>query len=259
MHSHINFGYSWYWTYGPLLVTAFVLPLLWLAFARKWPKPLLAILGAVTLWSVIAFLVMQFGLNMNGRTTLPTQSFLPSGSGRVLDMGAGTGRSSLMVLEARPGAFVVALDSFSDEYVHHFGNRENGKPVPDQGRERLLLNLKAAGVDQRAAIQAGDMRQMPIESATFDGVVSAYAIDHRTPADEARPSLCFPGPETRRSVSLMVIAKDLWLKFFDLGPLLMHTRLPGADRWAGLLRDSGFQVIESGTRPGTLYFLARKP
>jgi SAM-dependent methyltransferase len=259
MHSHINFGYSWYWTYGPLLVTAFVLPLLWLAFARKWPKPLLAILGAVTLWSVIAFLVMQFGLNMNGRTTLPTQSFLPSGSGRVLDMGAGTGRSSLMVLEARPGAFVVALDSFSDEYVHHFGNRENGKPVPDQGRERLLLNLKAAGVDQRAAIQAGDMRQMPIESATFDGVVSAYAIDHlnrdgRSKALAEASRVLKPGGQ----FLLMVIAKDLWLKL-TWGPLLMHTRLPGADRWAGLLRDSGFQVIESGTRPGTLYFLARKP
>jgi hypothetical protein len=56
----------------------------------------------------------------------------------------------------------------------------------------------------------------------------------------------------------MVIAKDLWLKL-TWGPLLMHARLPGPDLWAGLLRDAGFQVIESGTRPGTLYFLARKP
>jgi SAM-dependent methyltransferase len=259
MHSHINFGYAWYLTYGHLLVTAIVLPFFWLAFARKWPKPLLAILGAVTLWSVTAFLVMQFGLNMNGRAALPTQSFLPAGSGRVLDMGAGTGRSTLMVLEARPGAFVVALDSFSDEYVNHFGNRENGKPVPDQGRERLLLNLKAAGVDRRAAIQAGDMRQMPVESATFDGVVSAYAIDHLN-RDGSRKALA----EAYRVLKpggqflLMVIAKDLWLKL-TWGPLLMHARLPGPDLWAGLLRDAGFQVIESGTRPGTLYFLARKP
>src|ERR1035441_2948179 len=169
MHSHINFGYSWYWTYGHLLVTAIVLPLFGLGFAGKWPKLLVAILGAVTLWSVVAFLAVRFGVNMNGRMPLPTESFLPSGSGRVLDMGAGTGRSTLMALEARPRTFVVALDRLSGDDTRHFGNRENGKQVPDQGRQRLLENLKAAGVEQRAAIQAGDMRQMPIESASFDG------------------------------------------------------------------------------------------
>ncbi|HUE23209.1 MAG TPA: class I SAM-dependent methyltransferase [Bryobacteraceae bacterium] len=259
MYSHINFGYAWYWTYGHLLVTAIFLPLFWLAWIRKWPKPLLAILGAVTLWSIAAFLVMRLGMNMNGRAPLPTEAFLPSGSGRVLDMGAGTGRSTLMVLEARPRAFVMALDSFSDEYVHHFGNPENGKPVPDQGRERLLLNLKTAGVDQRATIQAGDMRQMPIESAAFDGIVSAYAIDHlnrdgRTKALGEAARVLKPGGQ----FLLMVIAKDLWMDL-TWGPLLMHARLPGRDCWEGFLRDAGFQVLESGTRPATLYFLARKP
>jgi ubiquinone/menaquinone biosynthesis C-methylase UbiE len=259
MHSHINFGYAWYWTFGHLAVTAIALPLLWLGFARKWPKLLLALLGAVTLWSLAAFATVQTRLNMNGRASLPTESFLPSGGGRVLDMGAGTGRSTLMVLEARPRAFVVALDSFSDQYVRHFGDRQDGKQVPDQGRDRLLENLHAAGVAERAGIQAGDMRQMPIASESFDAVVSAYAIDHlnrdgRTQAlGEARRVLK-PGGQ----FLLMVIAKDLWVKF-TWGPLFMHTRLPGLDRWTGFLRDAGFQVVESGTRPATLYFLARKP
>src|ERR1022692_4227692 len=166
MHSHINFGYSWYWTYGHLLVTAIVLPLFWLRLAPQWAQLPGGVLRAGTPSSVVAFLAVRFGVNMNGRMPLPTESFLPSGSGRVLDMGAGTGRSTLMVLEGRPRTFVVALDSFSEEYVSHFGNQENGKQVPDQGRQRLLENLKAAGVEQRAAIQAGDMRQMPIESAS---------------------------------------------------------------------------------------------
>jgi ubiquinone/menaquinone biosynthesis C-methylase UbiE len=259
MHSHINFGYAWYWTYGHLLVAAIALPLLCLAFARKWPKPLLAVLGAVAVWALVAFVAVRLELNMNGRAALPTEAFLPSGSGRVLDMGAGTGRSTLMVLEARPRTFVVALDSFSDEYVRHFGNQGSGKQVPDQGRERLLENLKAAGVDGRAAIQAGDMRQMPIESASFDGVVSAYAIDHlrrdgipKALGEASR--VLKPGGQ----FLLMVIAKDLWVKF-TWGPLFMHTRLPGRDRWAGFLHDAGFQLVEDGTRPATLYFLARKP
>jgi len=259
MHSHINLGYAWYWTYGHLLVTAIVLPLLCLGVARKWPKVALAMLGAVSLWSAVAFLAVRFGVNMNGRMPLPSESFLPSGSGRVLDMGAGTGRSTLMVLEARPRTFVVALDSFSDEYVHHFGDRKNGKQVPEQGRERLLLNLQAAGVDQRAAVQAGDMRQMPIESAAFDGVVSAYAIDHLN-RDGARKAL---GEASRvlkpgGQFLLMVLAKDVWFEL-AFGPIFPHTRLPSRDRWAGFLRDAGFEVVETGTRPATLYFLARKP
>jgi len=259
MHSHINFGYAWYWTYGHLLAAALVLLLFWLGFARKWPKPLLAILGAVALWSAVAFLAVRFGVNMNGRMPLPTASFLPSGSGRVLDMGAGTGRSTLMVLEARPRAFVVALDSFSDEYVHHFGNAENGKQVPDQGSERLLLNLKAAGVDQRAAIQAGDMRQMPIESAAFDGVVSVYAIDHLN-RDGIHKSL---GEASRvlkpgGQFLLMVLAKDAWFEL-AFGPIFLHTRVPGRESWTAFLHDAGFEVLETGKRPATLYFLARKP
>jgi SAM-dependent methyltransferase len=259
MHSHINFGYSWYWTYGQLLVTAIVLPLFCLGFARDWPKLLLALLGALTLWSAAAFLAARFGVDMNGRMPLPTESFLPSGDGRVLDMGAGTGRSTLMVLEARPRTFVVALDSFSDEYVSHFGNRENGKRVPDQGRDRLLLNLRAAGVNQRATVQAGDMRQMPLEAAAFDGVVSAYAIDHLNrdgigKALREASRVLKPGGQ----FLLMVIAKDVW---FNLawGPLFPHSRLPGRDFWTGSLRDAGFQVLETGTCPATLYLLARKP
>jgi len=259
MHSHINFGYAWYWTSGHLLVAAIVLPLFWLAYARKWPKPLLAVLGAAAVWAVVAFVAVRLELNMNGRAPLPTEAFLPSGSGRVLDMGAGTGRSTLMVLEARPRAFVVALDSFSDQYVRHFGDLRNGKQVPDQGRERLLENLKAAGVDGRAAIQAGDMRQMPLESASFDAVVSAYAIDHlnrdgRTKALGEASRVLKPGGQ----FLLMVIAKDLWVKL-TWGPLFMHTRLPGRDQWVGFLRDAGFQLLEDGTRPATLYFLVRKP
>ena len=63
----------------------------------------------------------------------------------------------------------------------------NGSQTPSQqtqaqpgqtGQERLLSNLKAAGVEQRATIQTGDMRKLPFEAATFDAVVSTYAVDH---------------------------------------------------------------------------------
>jgi hypothetical protein len=42
-------------------------------------------------------------------------------------MGAGAGRSSLMVLEARPQTTVVALDLFGESYQEHFGSRQSGQ------------------------------------------------------------------------------------------------------------------------------------
>jgi ubiquinone/menaquinone biosynthesis C-methylase UbiE len=252
MGSQINFGYPWYLSYGHLVIAAIALSLWFLGRARKWPKAPMVLIGAVTLWSVTAFLVIRWGLDINGRLSLPTQMFLASGTGRVLDMGAGTGRSSLMVLEERPQTTVVALDLFARSYEHHFGTGPSGQ-------ERLLANFKAAGVEQRASIETGDMRKLPFEAASFDAIVSTYAIDHLN-SDGVTASLS----EASRVLKpdgeflLMVITKDFWLQF-TFGPLLLHSGMRSPERWTSLLQDAGFAVVEQGTRPATLYFLARKP
>jgi len=248
----INFAYPWYLSYGHLAITFAALCVWLLGYARKWPKALIVLIGAVTLWSFAAFLVARVGLNVNGRLRLPTQAFLAAGTGRVLDMGAGTGRSTLMVLEGRPQTTVVALDLFAESYQRHFGTGQSGQ-------ERLLSNLKAAGLEHRAAIQTGDMRKLPFDAATFDGVVSTYAIDHL-----GRNGILVSLSEASRVLKpggeflLMVIAKDLWLKF-AFGPMLLHSGTRSPAQWTKLLEDAGFQILEQGTRPATLYFLARKP
>lgn len=252
MSAQINFGYPWFLSYGHLPVMAAGVALWLIGRARKWSKALMVLIGALALWSVAAFLVARFYLDVNGRLPLPTPSFLASGKGRVLDMGAGTGRSTLMVLEARPQTTVVALDLFAESFRRHFGPGESGQ-------ERLLSNLKAAGVDQRATIQTGDMRKLPFDAATFDGVVSTYAIDHLSrdgiPAALSEAARVLkPGGE----FLMMVISKDFWLKV-TFGPLLLHSGTRSPEGWVSLLHDAGFQMVEQGTRPGSLYFLARKP
>jgi ubiquinone/menaquinone biosynthesis C-methylase UbiE len=103
------------------------------------------------------------------------------------------------------------------------------------------------------------MRKLPFEGAAFDGVVSTYAIDHldrkgiHTALAEASRVLK-PGGQ----FLMMVITKDFWLKF-TFGPLLLHRGTASAAWWTGRLQEAGFQVIEQGTRPATLYILARKP
>ena len=250
-NAHLDFGYPWWLSYGHLPVVVGAVSILLLGYTRRWSKWPMLVLGVLVVWSSTAFLVTCFVFDVNGRPSLPTQSFLGSGKGRVLDIGAGTGRSSIMVLESRPQATLVALDLFADSFERHFGRGES----PQQ---RLLANLKAAGVEQRATIQTADMRKLPFELAAFDAIVSAYAIDHlnrqginQSLAEAAR--VVKPGGD----FLLMVIANDRWVKF-TFGPLFMHGGTRGPAWWTARLQEAGFQVLEEGTRPLTLYVLARR-
>jgi SAM-dependent methyltransferase len=259
MHSHIDFGYPWFLSYGHLPLVAVGGGLLLLALALKWSKVWLGLFGLVTLWAVAGFLIMRFGMDVNGRATLPTQAFLASGSGKVLDMGAGTGRSTLMVLEARPAATVVALDQFGASYKQHFGTTGETKSLIEEGTQKLMANLRAAGVDRRATVQAGDMRDMPLASNSFDAVVSAYAIDHLN-----RDGIAKALSEASRVLKpggdflLILITKEFWIDV-AWGPIVLHSHMHGPRAWEGFLGDAGFKIVEEGTRPGTLYLLARKP
>lgn len=247
----LDFGYPWWLSYGHLVVLVPAAAMLLLGFTRKWSKWPIVVLGVLVLWSSAAFLVTRFIFDANGRPSLPTQSFLRTGEGRVLDLGAGTGRSSIMVLQSRPQATLVALDLFGDSFERHFGHGES----PQQ---RLLANLKAAGVERRATIETADMRKLPFEPAAFDAIVSAYAVDHlnwdgihQALAEAAR--VVKPGGD----FLLILIANDVWARF-AFGPLLSHGGTRGAAWWAARLQEAGFQILEEGTRPVTLYFLARR-
>jgi ubiquinone/menaquinone biosynthesis C-methylase UbiE len=247
----LDIAYPWFLTHGHLLLLGVALALLWLGRWRGWRLRWMLVLGAFALWAAASFAAVSTVLDFNGRGELPTQSFLKSGVGSVLDMGAGSGRSSIMVLEARPKATLVALDSFSQSYQSHFGSDRDGQ-------ERLASNFRIAGVDARASIRAADMRKMPFEPATFDAIVSAYAIDHlgsqgigQALAEANR--VLKPGGE----FLLMVVHKDAWMKAL-YGPLLEHGGTRSAERWVQFLNAAGFEVREQGAKPITLYFLAAK-
>lgn len=102
------------------------------------------------------------------------------------------------------------------------------------------------------------MRQIPFQSAEFDGIVSAYAIDHHNRGG-IRQSL----PEAACVVELggefllMLVANNRWARF-ALGPILSHGGINGADWWAARLREARFDVVQEGTHPFTLYLLARQ-
>lgn len=250
MASTIDFGYPWWLSYAHLTLALLLLPAILAAFALRWSAIVRFTLLVVGLWSAVAAVgVYRFGANRV--PALPTEQFLPGDTGRLLDIGAGTGRSTIMVLRARPGVELVALDMFGESFAEHFGDGERPE-------DRLMANLRASGVDSRASIQPGDMLALPFGDGEFDGIVSAYAMDH-VGADGARVALA----EARRVLHedgqflLMLVHSDLWTTI-AFGPALVHSGTRNQDWWRAVAADAGFTVVEEGTTPATMFFLLTK-
>jgi SAM-dependent methyltransferase len=239
-----DFGYTWWIRYAMLVPLVLAGVLATVAAFRSWPRLVYVPLAIVGLWSVAAVVVLNAMLNRP--MALPTERFLTSGSGRVLDVGAGSGRAAIGVLLARPQARAVGVDIYSG----YWGIDEN---TPD----RFMRNAGIAGVAGRAEARVGDMRQLPFADGEFDAVVSSYAIDHLRRAERPKAiaevaRVLKPGGE----LLLMIVSVDwrTWL----VSPLLAHHPSQSPEPWRDLLQQSGFTVEEEGTPFTTLYFLAKK-
>ena len=245
-----EFGYGWAWNYGHLIAVVVFGALAVLAWKLSWPRWVGALSIALALWGIVGLLIVQTVIRMNLPLELPTEQFLAQGSGEVLDAGAGSGRSSLMVLLARPEARVLALDL----YEGYFG-------IPDNKPERLFANAARAGVEDRIQVQVGDVREMPLADDSLDAAVSAYMIDHLS-----REGVVHSLAEIQRVLRpngqflLMVINPDIWIRIAY--PFFVHHGYFGSSadhqRWRSHLTNAGFEIVEQGTTPGTLYLLARK-
>jgi len=244
-----DFDYSWPWTYGHLIAALVFAGFASLAYRLHWTRTAV-IAGVLAVWGLAGVYIMHAQLRLTRVVALPTERFLPSGSGRVLDAGAGSGRSTVMVLLSRPAAKVVALDRFTGYYG-----------IDDNTPDRLRANAKAAGAEDRVEVQVGDMREMPFDDASFDGAVSVAAIDHLNREGIAR-ALAEVARVLRPDGQflLVVVHRDIWTKIAF--PFLHGHGYFGAktfpERWRSQLSAAGLDVVEEGTQPASLYFLTSK-
>jgi SAM-dependent methyltransferase len=162
-----DFGYGWQYSYihvVPLVLGALIAYLSWRFRRSRW---LTGIGVLVAVWGLIGLWILQYAIRINLPLELPTERFLASGGGRVLDVGAGSGRASIAVLRERPQTTVVALDWFKE-----------GFGIEGNAAERVFRNAEIAGARERIDVQSADMCDMPFEADSFDAAISSYAIDH---------------------------------------------------------------------------------
>lgn len=242
-----DFGYSWPYTSGHLLVflvaAAATAVAMW---KRRWGWT--AFGAAVAVWSLFGAFVMHGVVQLNAPLRMPTTTFAMSG--RVLDLGAGSGRATVGLLLARPAVTVTALDI----YQGYFGIEGN---TP----ERLVANAKAAGVDGRVVVETGDMRKLPFGPASFDAAMSVAAMDHLSWPD-IESSLREAARVVKPGGQLMIVSlnSDWWVRLAI--PAAIHGQgywgsSQRVDRWREALGRTGFDLIEVGTQPATLYLVAR--
>ncbi len=245
-----DFGYTWVWTHGHLVPLVLFAALSAVAVWRKWPRWVTGGCAVVALWAAAGFAITQYVLGANRPMDLPTPSFLRAGTGRVLDLGAGSGRSTLMVLQARPAARVTAVDI----YRGYFG-------IDDNTPARIKANARVAGVEGRLDVETADIRALPFTDASYDAAVSAFVIDHlnregvtKSLAEVAR--VLRPGGE----FLLIVLNVDTWVRVAYPLPhghgYFSHS--PAATHWRSAIEGAGLEVVEQGTRPALLYVLARR-
>ena len=242
-----DFGYSWPITYGHLVPLAMAIVIGAVAVWRDWPRVVAILAGVLGLWALAGFLVVHLMFGLTRPMELPTDRFLASGSGRVLDAGAGSGRAGVGVLIARPKATVTALDIYSG----YWG-------IDDNTPEKFMANARAAGAGHRAEARTGDMREMPFDDAEFDAVVSSYAIDHLSQKGTSQAI-----GEVHRVLKagggfllLIVNSRDWVVRLFS--PPIAHHPRQSVVRWRHLIEDAGFRLEEDGATTGTFYFYAVK-
>jgi len=241
-----DFGYSWPVVWGYLIPIALFGGLAGLGLWLGWRRWLVIASSIPAVWSLVSLVTIHaFGINTPQR--LPTEQFLASGSGRVVDVGAGSGRAAVGLLLARPRVTVTGVDIYSGYYG-----------IDDNTPERFMLNARIAGVADRAEARVGDARELPLATGEYDGVISSYAIDH-IERDGIPKALSEAGRVLKPGGEflLMIVNVDWWALLTSPHAMAHHPRANPV-RWRTMLEAAGFEIVEQGTKPMTLYFLSRK-
>jgi SAM-dependent methyltransferase len=242
-----DFGYNFWIVWGHLVPIVLFGGIAVAGFWLSWRRWLVIASALLAGWGIAGLLITHFMFRINLPVAPPTEQFLASGGGRVVDVGAGSGRATVGLLLARPRATVTAVDIYRGFYG-----------IDDNTPERLMTNARIADVEQRSQAQTGDARELPLATGAYDGVISVAAIDH-LPQDGIPKAI----DEVARVLKpdgeflLTIVNVDFWAWLASPHAVAHHPAVNPA-RWHAVLESAGFEVVEQGTQPGGMYFFCRK-
>lgn len=245
-----DFGYSWPFTFGHLLVGLVALAMASWGVWSGWRAWVTATLGAIAAWGGVGAFVMHSAIQISAPSDVAAAAFVPSG-GRVLDLGAGSGRATVGLLLARPTARVTAVDLYQGYYG-----------IDDNTPARLMRNAAAAGVADRVEVKVADMRTLPFDDGAFDAAMSVAAIDH-LPWEAIERTMRETARVLKPHGQFLVVSLNVdgWVR------VAMPTAIHGGGywgqsqnsaRWREAFQRNGFDVVDTGTHPATLYWLVEK-
>jgi SAM-dependent methyltransferase len=176
--------------------------------------------------------------------TLPFVDLLNKDNSRVIDLGCGSGRTTLALSKVMKEGKIIGFDRFDSDYI------ENG------GKSLIERNIKIAGITERVELVEGDATEMPFEDRTFDAAISAYMMDHLgkhklTVLNEVYRTLK-PGA---RFLLIVFVPGFATFSVFNV----MCFSLTSRKGWEKLFNQSNFKIVDEGAINTGVYFLVEKP
>jgi ubiquinone/menaquinone biosynthesis C-methylase UbiE len=147
------------------IIASQLTPLAWL----MWPGVSWAMTGA---WMFIGSKVIKLRLRDRFLDALKL-----SGNESVLDVGCGRGLLLIGAAKRLTSGQATGLDLWRS--MDQSGN----------ALEVTRANARAEGVESKVKLETGDMTKMPFPDASFDIIVSSWAI-HNVPSAEGRAATC---------------------------------------------------------------------
>jgi SAM-dependent methyltransferase len=240
-----DFGWGFAWRWGFLISGILLLALsIGTLITNKSLYILSGLLFLVALQLFMADIALRYIHKMDAELVIPYVNWLTSDDDLVLDVGCGSGRTSIGVSKILKNGKIIAVDKFDAPYID------------DGGKKLLEKNLKVANVTDKVEIQTQDITALKFEKETFDAVVSSYVIDHLG-KDKLKALKEINRVLKKNGRLLLMIMVPNYAAFMVLN-IISILMLTSRKKWNQLFKEAKFKCIDDGDLNGGHYFLLEK-